>query len=153
MNASTASVAGLIQSAADWVFMPWVIAVLLGTGLFLTLRTGAVQVRRFSDAWRVAFVRKARTKLGWKPNVGFDALTSGSAIAVMVERSPPFSPCGPRTCNETEGHGPLSCLSSLRHGNETLWRRLDWRGTDVPVSARRPYRLAWYDRPADICRL
>ena len=64
MNASTASLAGLIQSAADWVFMPWVIAVLLGTGLFLTLRTGAVQVRRFSDAWRVAFVRKASGQNG-----------------------------------------------------------------------------------------
>jgi alanine or glycine:cation symporter, AGCS family len=64
MNASTASLAGLIQSAADWVFMPWVIAVLLGTGLFLTLRTGAVQVRRFSDAWRVAFVRKASGENG-----------------------------------------------------------------------------------------
>jgi alanine or glycine:cation symporter, AGCS family len=59
MNASTTSLANLVQSAADWVFMPWVIAVLLGTGLFLTLRTGAVQVRRFSDAWRVAFVRGA----------------------------------------------------------------------------------------------
>ena len=64
MNASTASLASLIQSAADWVFMPWVIAVLLGTGLFLTLRTGAVQVRRFSDAWRVAFVRKASGQNG-----------------------------------------------------------------------------------------
>ena len=58
MNATT-SLANLVQSGADWVFMPWVIAVLLGTGLFLTLRTGAVQVRRFSDAWRVAFVRGA----------------------------------------------------------------------------------------------
>src|SRR5262245_8081681 len=59
MSASTTSIADLVQSAADWIFMPWVIAVLLGTGLFLTLRTGAVQVRRFSDAWRVAFVRRA----------------------------------------------------------------------------------------------
>jgi len=59
MTASPASLADLIQSAADWIFMPWVIVVLLGTGLFLTLRTGAVQLRRFSDAWRVAFVRRA----------------------------------------------------------------------------------------------
>ena len=57
MNA-TASLAGLVQSAADWLFMPWVVVVLLGTGLFLTLRTSAVQLRRFGDAWRVAFVRK-----------------------------------------------------------------------------------------------
>ena len=59
MNAATPSLANLVQSAADWLFMPWVVVVLLGTGLFLTLRTGAVQVRRFSDAWRVAFVRRA----------------------------------------------------------------------------------------------
>jgi alanine or glycine:cation symporter, AGCS family len=57
MNASTASLANLIQSAADWLFMPWIVVVLLGTGLFLTVRTGAVQLRRFRDACRVAFVR------------------------------------------------------------------------------------------------
>ena len=59
MNASITSLVHLVESAADWLFMPWVVVVLLGTGLFLTIRTGAVQVRRFSDAWRVAFVRKA----------------------------------------------------------------------------------------------
>jgi alanine or glycine:cation symporter, AGCS family len=58
MNAATASLADLVQSAADWLFMPWVVVVLLGTGLFLTLRTSAVQLRRFGDACRVAFVRK-----------------------------------------------------------------------------------------------
>jgi AGCS family alanine or glycine:cation symporter len=58
MNAATASLASLVQSAADWLFMPWVVVVLLGTGLFLTLRTGVVQLRRFGDACRVAFVRK-----------------------------------------------------------------------------------------------
>jgi AGCS family alanine or glycine:cation symporter len=59
MNASAASLASLIQSAADWVFMPWVVVVLLGTGLFLTVRTGAVQLRRFADACRVVFVRRS----------------------------------------------------------------------------------------------
>ena len=58
MSAATASLADLVQSAADWLFMPWVVVVLLGTGLFLTLRTSAVQLRRFGDACRVAFVRK-----------------------------------------------------------------------------------------------
>jgi AGCS family alanine or glycine:cation symporter len=58
MNAATASLADVVQSAADWLFMPWVVVVLLGTGLFLTLRTSAVQLRRFGDACRVAFVRK-----------------------------------------------------------------------------------------------
>jgi len=47
-----------IQSAADWLFMPWVVGVLLGAGLFLSLRTGFVQVRRFTEACRVAFVRR-----------------------------------------------------------------------------------------------
>src|SRR6478672_7883525 len=45
-----------IQSLADALFMPWVVAVLLGAGLFLTLRLRFVQVRRFADACRVARV-------------------------------------------------------------------------------------------------
>ena len=52
-----AAVAAWIQAAADWLFMPWVVALLLGTGLFLSARTGFVQVRRLADAWRVTFVR------------------------------------------------------------------------------------------------
>jgi alanine or glycine:cation symporter, AGCS family len=64
MNASATNLADLVQSAADWLFMPWVVAVLLGTGLFLTVRTGAVQVRRLGDAWRVAFVRKGTGRDG-----------------------------------------------------------------------------------------
>src|SRR6187455_2376193 len=47
-----------IQSLADAVFMPWVVAVLLGAGLFLTVRLRVVQVRRFADAWRAAFVTR-----------------------------------------------------------------------------------------------
>jgi AGCS family alanine or glycine:cation symporter len=48
----------LIQSAADGLFMPWVVGILLLSGLFLTFRTGFVQVRRFGEACRVAFVRR-----------------------------------------------------------------------------------------------
>src|SRR3954470_23416634 len=48
-----------IQSLADAVFMPWVVAVLLGAGLFLTLRLRFVQVRRFADACPAAFVTGA----------------------------------------------------------------------------------------------
>jgi AGCS family alanine or glycine:cation symporter len=48
----------MIQSVADWLFMPWVVGVLLLAGVWLTLRTGFVQVRRFAQAWRVAFVRR-----------------------------------------------------------------------------------------------
>src|SRR5919201_2242174 len=54
----TAALADRIESIADHVFMPWVVGVLLAGGLFLTLRTSAVQIRRFADAWRVAFVRR-----------------------------------------------------------------------------------------------
>ena len=42
----------MIQSAADALFMPYVVAVLLGTGLFLTLRLGVVQLRRLPEAVR-----------------------------------------------------------------------------------------------------
>ena len=54
----------LIQSAADGLFMPWVVIVLLGSGLFLTIRTGAVQLRRFGEACRVVFVTKGSGKDG-----------------------------------------------------------------------------------------
>jgi AGCS family alanine or glycine:cation symporter len=56
--------ASLIQNAADALFMPWVVVVLLGSALFLTLRTGAVQVRRFGDAGRAAFVRRGTGATG-----------------------------------------------------------------------------------------
>ena len=54
-----AQLATVIQSAADGLFMPWIVVILLGTGLFLTFRTGVVQVRRFGEACRVAFVRRS----------------------------------------------------------------------------------------------
>jgi hypothetical protein len=44
--------ADAIQAIADWLFRPYVIAVLLGGGLFLSIRTGFVQVRRFGDGLR-----------------------------------------------------------------------------------------------------
>src|SRR5207237_8182686 len=47
----------MIQALADRLFMPGVIGVLLGAGLWLTVRTGVVQIRRFVEAWRTAFVR------------------------------------------------------------------------------------------------
>jgi alanine or glycine:cation symporter, AGCS family len=54
----SSTLADLIQSAADALFMPWVVGILLLSGLFLTFRTGFVQVRRFGEACRVAFVRR-----------------------------------------------------------------------------------------------
>jgi alanine or glycine:cation symporter, AGCS family len=53
-----------IQSLADALFMPWVVGVLLGAGLYLTLRLRFVQVRRFADACRVAFVRRTSGSQG-----------------------------------------------------------------------------------------
>ena len=60
----SSAVADRIQSLADAVFMPWVVALLLGAGLFLTLRLRFVQVRRFADAWRAAFVTRASGGVG-----------------------------------------------------------------------------------------
>ena len=53
-----------IQSLADAVFMPWVVGILLGAGLFLTLRLRVAQVRRFGDACRAAFVRRGTGTTG-----------------------------------------------------------------------------------------
>ena len=49
------TIADLIQSTADWLFVPVLVIVLFGTGLFLTLRLGLVQVRRFAEALRAFF--------------------------------------------------------------------------------------------------
>jgi AGCS family alanine or glycine:cation symporter len=48
-------VADLIQSTADWLFVPVLVIVLFGTGIFLTIRLGAVQIRRFGEAVRAFF--------------------------------------------------------------------------------------------------
>jgi AGCS family alanine or glycine:cation symporter len=53
------SLADLIQSAADWLFVPVLVVVLFGTGLFLTARLGFVQVRRFGEALRTFFGGRA----------------------------------------------------------------------------------------------
>ena len=44
--------ANFIQSVADALFMPYVVGVLLGGGLFLTIRLGFVQLRRLPEALR-----------------------------------------------------------------------------------------------------
>ena len=54
----------MIQSIADALFMPWVVGVLLLAGVWLSVRTGFVQVRRFGEAWRVAFVRRSSSGTG-----------------------------------------------------------------------------------------
>ena len=54
----------MLESFTDWVFKHLVIEVLLGAGVWLTVRTRAVQVRRFTEAWRVAFVRRSAGESG-----------------------------------------------------------------------------------------
>jgi AGCS family alanine or glycine:cation symporter len=58
------ALADRIQSLADSLFMPWVVGVLLGAGVFLTLRLRVVQLRRFADVCRVAFVRRGTGTTG-----------------------------------------------------------------------------------------
>ena len=48
-----------IQNIANALFMPWVVAVLLGTGLFLTVRLRFVQFRLFREAVRTMLARQA----------------------------------------------------------------------------------------------
>src|SRR5687768_4577371 len=57
-------VADLIQSTADWLFVPVLVVVLFGTGLLLTVRLGFVQVRRFGEAIRTFFGGRAATASG-----------------------------------------------------------------------------------------
>jgi len=57
-------VTSLIESLANGLFMPWVVVVLLGTGIFLTIRTRFVQVRRFGEAVRLAFYGRGTTGAG-----------------------------------------------------------------------------------------
>ena len=59
-----ASLADRIQSFAEALFMPWVVGMLLGVGVFLTLRFRVVQLRRFGDACRAAFVRRGTGTTG-----------------------------------------------------------------------------------------
>jgi alanine or glycine:cation symporter, AGCS family len=57
-------VADLVQSTADWLFVPVLVVVLFGTGIFLTLRLGVVQVRRFGEAVRAFFGGRAAVASG-----------------------------------------------------------------------------------------
>jgi AGCS family alanine or glycine:cation symporter len=57
------SIADGIQSIADWLFMPYLVGLLLGVGLFLTFRLGFVQFRRLPEAVR-ATVAQSRGATG-----------------------------------------------------------------------------------------
>lgn len=49
----------MIQTVADAVFMPWVVAVLLGVGVYLTVRLRAVQFVRLGDAVAATLARSS----------------------------------------------------------------------------------------------
>ena len=53
-----ASVSAAVQSAADALFVPWLLVLLFGTGFFLTARYRVVQLRRFREAVRAFVVRQ-----------------------------------------------------------------------------------------------
>ncbi|HEY8536416.1 MAG TPA: alanine:cation symporter family protein, partial [Vicinamibacterales bacterium] len=53
----SSALAQAVQATADALFVPWLLILLFGTGLFLTARTGVVQVRRFGEAWRTFVAR------------------------------------------------------------------------------------------------
>jgi AGCS family alanine or glycine:cation symporter len=47
------SLANAIQTTADWLYVPVLLVLLLGSGLFLTIRYRLVQLRRLPEAFRV----------------------------------------------------------------------------------------------------
>ena len=53
-----AAVSSAIQSMADALYVPWLVILLFGSGVFLTARYGVVQIRRFRDALRSFVVRE-----------------------------------------------------------------------------------------------
>lgn len=58
------SLSGGIQALANWLFVPWLLVLLFGSGLFLTIRYRGVQVRRFGEALRSFVAREDRTAGG-----------------------------------------------------------------------------------------
>jgi alanine or glycine:cation symporter, AGCS family len=54
----------LIQRVADWLFMPWIVVILFGSGIFLTIRYRFVQVTRFGDALRELVGRRSSETAG-----------------------------------------------------------------------------------------
>ena len=69
-----------IDALTTWLFTHIVLAVLLGTGLFLTLRLGVVQLRRFGDAVRVLIAHQAKGAAG--PLTPFQAFMTALAASI-----------------------------------------------------------------------
>lgn len=58
------AVAPVVDKVATAVFMPYVVIALMGTGLFLTIRLGAVQLRRIREAFRAMVSGQAESAGG-----------------------------------------------------------------------------------------
>lgn len=58
------SFAFVIRAAADVIWGVPTIAILLGTGLILTIRYRFVQIRCFADAWKTALFRRSSGRVG-----------------------------------------------------------------------------------------
>src|SRR5499427_10406440 len=56
--------ADAIQNLADALFMPYVVAVLLGGGVYLTIRLGVVQLRRLREAFYAMLARESTGAVG-----------------------------------------------------------------------------------------
>ena len=71
--------AAAIQSAADAMFMPWTVGLLLAVGAFLTIRLRFVQIVRFPDAVRETLVnRQSGTSGALAPFQAFMTALAGS---------------------------------------------------------------------------
>jgi AGCS family alanine or glycine:cation symporter len=71
--------ADLIQRAADALFMPWIVGLLFGAGLFLTARLRFIQITRFGAAVRELVARQEGAAAG--------ALTPFQAFATALAAS------------------------------------------------------------------
>ncbi len=69
-----------IDALASAMFMPWTVALLLGTGLFLTIRYRFVQVRRFPEAVRAMTARQTNGAVG--PLTPFQAFMTALAASI-----------------------------------------------------------------------
>ena len=75
-----AALATTIQALADWIFLPYVVAVLLGGGVYLTVRTRFVQIRRFRDAARAMLTPDTRGASG--PLTPFQAFMTALGTSI-----------------------------------------------------------------------
>jgi AGCS family alanine or glycine:cation symporter len=69
-----------IQAISDAMFMPWIVITILGTGLFLTVRLGFVQITRLPEAFRA--MSAGRTDAGQGALTPFQAFTTALAASI-----------------------------------------------------------------------